>query len=184
MPAKTEQPALPTWSVTVSVADIPEAGLHREIEADAAARSLVAAIADVRDVSRLVARFDITPMAGGRIHVGGHVSAVVGQNCVVTLEPLDSAIEEDIDVTYALRADTALAGSREFVVDPQASDPPEPLPGNAIDLGALATEFLILGINPYPRKPDAVFEPPAVAEDAEEHPFAALKALKDKPLKS
>jgi hypothetical protein len=184
MPDKTEQPTLPIWSQQVSVAEIPDAGLHREIEADAAARALVAKIADVRDVSRLVARFDITPMAGGRIHVGGHVSAVVGQNCVVTLEPLDSAIEEDIDVTYALRADKALAGSREFVVDPEASDPPEPLQGNAIDLGALATEILILGINPYPRKPDAVFEPPVVAEDAKEHPFAALEALKDKPLKS
>ena len=33
-------------------------------------------------------------------------------------------------------------------------------------------------IDPYPRKPDAVFEPPVVAADPEDHPFAALKALK------
>ncbi len=32
-------------------------------------------------------------------------------------------------------------------------------------------------IDPYPRKPDAVFEPPVVAADPEDHPFAALKAL-------
>ena len=49
-----------------------------------------------------------------------------------------------------------------------------------VDLGALAIEFLILGIDPYPRKAGAQFAAPAV-EDASEHPFAALEALK-KPL--
>ena len=63
-------------------------------------------------------------------------------------------------------------------------DPPEPLVHGRIDLGALAIEFLVLGINPYPRKSDVVFEPPAVASDPQEHPFSALKSLKDKPLKS
>ena len=38
----------------------------------------------------------------------------------------------------------------------------------------------MLGIDPYPRKPDATFEPPAV-EDESEHPFAALAALKKGP---
>ena len=46
-----------------------------------------------------------------------------------------------------------------------------------IDLGAVATEFLILGIDPYPRKPGAVFEAPAAGEGGG-HPFAALAALK------
>ena len=41
----------------------------------------------------------------------------------------------------------------------------------------IATEFLLLGIDPYPRRPDAVFELPVVAPDPEDHPFAALKAL-------
>jgi hypothetical protein len=36
---------------------------------------------------------------------------------------------------------------------------------------------LFLGIDPYPRRPDAVFEPPMAATDPEDHPFAALKAL-------
>jgi hypothetical protein len=36
---------------------------------------------------------------------------------------------------------------------------------------------LFLGIDPYPRRRDAVFEPPVVAADPEDHPFAALKAL-------
>ena len=47
----------------------------------------------------------------------------------------------------------------------------------SLDLGAIATEFLILGLDPYPRKPDAIFQASAVGDDAT-HPFAALAALK------
>ena len=47
----------------------------------------------------------------------------------------------------------------------------------AVDLGAVATEFLLLGIDPYPRKPGAVFERPAAGRPGG-HPFAALAALK------
>jgi hypothetical protein len=184
MPAKTDQPAPAPWSVPLPVAQIPDGGLHREIEADAAVRAAVAIATGLRDVTRLVARFDIQPMAGGRISVGGHVSAVVGQNCVVTLEPLDSQIEEDLEVVFSEAAREAPGGAAELEVDPEADDPPEPLRSGAIDLGAVATEFLVLGINPYPRKSDVVFEPPAATADPGEHPFAALKALKDKPLKS
>ena len=57
----------------------------------------------------------------------------------------------------------------------------KPLVNGKVDLGAIATEFVLLGIDPYPRKPDAVFEPPPVGIDPEEHPFAALKALQGAP---
>jgi hypothetical protein len=53
---------------------------------------------------------------------------------------------------------------------------PEPLIGGSVDLGALATEFLILGIDPYPRKPGAIFEPPQ-DRMPDEGPFAALSKL-------
>ena len=53
-----------------------------------------------------------------------------------------------------------------------------------IDLGRLATDALLLGVDPYPRKPGAVFDLPVTADDPEDHPFAALKALKaDAPAK-
>ena len=59
-------------------------------------------------------------------------------------------------------------------------DDPEPLEGNAIDLGVIATEFLLVGIDPYPRKPDATFESPTKADESE-HPFAKLAVLKKAP---
>ncbi len=57
-------------------------------------------------------------------------------------------------------------------------DPPEPIVNGVIDLGRLATDALLLGVDPYPRKPGAEFEPQVAAVDPEDHPFAALKALK------
>jgi uncharacterized metal-binding protein YceD (DUF177 family) len=68
-------------------------------------------------------------------------------------------------------------------------DPPEPIVNGAIDLGALATEFLMLALDPYPRKEGAVFEPVIAPVDPADHPFAALEALKSadsqgKPAKS
>ncbi len=61
---------------------------------------------------------------------------------------------------------------------PKFRIPPEPIVNGVIDLGRLATDALFLGINPYPRRPDAVFEPIVETPDPEDHPFAALKALK------
>ena len=53
---------------------------------------------------------------------------------------------------------------------------PEPLIDGVVDLGALATEFLILGLDPYPRKPGAVFELPQDVKP-DPGPFAALAGL-------
>jgi hypothetical protein len=46
-----------------------------------------------------------------------------------------------------------------------------------LGLGALAGELLILGRQSHPRKPDAIFRPPADGQP-DEGPFAALGVLK------
>ena len=56
-------------------------------------------------------------------------------------------------------------------------DPPEPLIDGRLDLGAVATEFLLLGIDPYPRKAGAQFGA-LKSDDDIARPFAALEALK------
>jgi hypothetical protein len=47
-------------------------------------------------------------------------------------------------------------------------------------LGAIATEFLLLGIDPYPRKAGAKFSP-VQSDDSSAKPFAILEALKKRP---
>ena len=53
----------------------------------------------------------------------------------------------------------------------------EPLVDGTADVGAVATQFFLLGIDPYPRKPGAVFSGPA-EDRAADSPFASLARLK------
>ena len=164
------------WSVPVAVDDIPETGLHMEIEAPATARAELAQVTGLRDLPRLSAVFDLTRKGAG-VHVCGRVSARAGQTCVVTLEPVENAVEELVDLEFAPTSGPepeAKGPRKRMVADDEL---PEPLVGGVVDLGALAAEFLILGIDPYPRKAGAEFAAPR-QEDASEHPFAALESLK------
>ena len=168
------------WSVPVIVEQIPDTGLHREIEADTATRAAMAEIAGLREVLSARASLDVTPESGGRIHVTGHVRARIGQNCVVTLDPIENEIDEPIDLIFAPSEQIPQLSD---LVDEAAEsngeipDPPEPIINGVIDLGRLATDALFLAVDPYPRRPDAVFEPLIVAADPMDHPFAALQAL-------
>ena len=164
-----------TWSVPVAVDDIPETGLHIEVEAPAEVRAHLVKLANLRDLPHLSAVFDLTRRGGG-VHVAGQVKARVGQTCVVTLEPLESDLDEPINLLFAPPLDAA---AKDDGADHKAGDeePPEPLIEGKVDLGAIATEFLLLGIDPYPRKAGAEFAAVKTADDSA-RPFAALEALK------
>lgn len=170
------------WRALVNVAQIPEGGLHREIEADQAARKSIAEMAGLRDVVSARASFDLTPRSGGRVQVAGHLTARVGQTCVVTLDPIENDIDEAIDLIFA--PIEQLPQIADQVVDEEirigggdVPDPPEPIENGAIDLGRLATDVLFLAIDPYPRKEGAEFKTEAAAADPKDHPFAALKGF-------
>lgn len=167
------------WSVPVAVHDIPETGLHLDIEASEVTRGELAKVAGVRDLPRLSASFDLE-RRGAAVHVRGRVSALVGQTCVVSLEPMESTIDEPVDVTFAPPRPGTEAAEGEALDHYLSEAEEEPLIGAAVDLGALATEFMLLGIDPYPRRPGVTFTPPNVGDEGE-HPFAALAALKKRP---
>jgi len=164
------------WSVPVRLDEVPETGLHMDIEADAGARAAVAAAAGVNEVPRLTAAFDVARHGRDGLRVLGTVSARVGQTCVVTLEPVENEIEEPVDVVFVPPSALGPIGN-EVNLGAEAVEPPEPLIDGVVDLGVVAAEFLMLAIDPYPRKPGAVFEPPQNT-DAGSHPFAALSALR------
>jgi uncharacterized metal-binding protein YceD (DUF177 family) len=170
--------AVPAWSVPMAVADIPETGRRVDLVGDAATRDAVAKVSGVAALPRLQADFELTRQGHDGVRVLGRVSATVIQNCVVTLEPIENEIEEAIDLTFAPPVEAppkAVEAAGLQALD--AEDPPEALHDGIVDLGAVAVEFLLLGIDPYPRKPDAQFTA-APAGDPASHPFAALAALK------
>jgi hypothetical protein len=175
------------WRVPIAVVQIPDTGLHRDLKADQTICAGVADVGGLREVLSVSASLDVTPMSGGRYHVEGRVRARIGQTCVVTLDPMETDIDEPIDLIFAPPdqipqmadlVDEAEEGNVEI------PDPPEPIANGIIDLGRLATDALYLAVDPYPRKPDAVFEPLVEAPDPEDHPFAALKALTVAPKKA
>ncbi len=53
-------------------------------------------------------------------------------------------------------------------------DEPDPVIDGKIDLGALTAEFFALGLDPYPRKPNASFDEEGANLEPEDLPFAAL----------
>jgi uncharacterized metal-binding protein YceD (DUF177 family) len=167
------------WSVPVKRGDIPETGRHFDLIPDRTARDAIARVAGVVELSRLEATFDVTLYGRGGLRVVGRVSATVGQVCVVTVEPIESEIDEPIDLVFLPAPASASAGQDGGEIEVPPEDEPEVLVNETVDLGAIAIEFLVLGIDPYPRKPGAVFEAPADGDSAA-RPFAALAALKDK----
>lgn len=174
--ASTDHP----WRAPVVVAQIPETGLAVEIDAGPAQRKAMAAIAGLRDIASAHANFELTLERGGRVHVAGRLQARVGQTCVVTLDPIESDIDEAIDLVFVPPEQVKqLSDLVDEAADSDADvpEPPEPIQDGVIDLGRLATDVLFLAIDPYPRKQGVAFEPRVAAPDPEEHPFAALKAL-------
>jgi uncharacterized protein DUF177 involved in 23S rRNA accumulation len=178
MPEREKAAPLP-WHVPIALDDVPEEGKHFDLAADAEIRAAVARMVGLRDLPRLEASFDVTRSGRAGLHVSGRVSATAGQTCVVTLEPLANEVAEDIDLLF--EPPPVVPAQAEL----DTANPPDPSPGNEteplvdgkVDLGALATEFLILGLDPYPRKPGAIFKPP-VEPHPDEGPFSALGVLK------
>jgi uncharacterized metal-binding protein YceD (DUF177 family) len=169
------QPTQP-WHVPVRLEDVPETGLHLDLEPDTHVRSGLAALAGVVDIPRLEAVLDVVRHGSG-LRATGRVSATVGQTCIVTLEPVQNEVDEPIDVVFKPPSADG-AAVEEVSGELDAGEPPEILSDGTADLGAVAAEFLLLGIDPYPRKPGAQFTPPA-EQGAAVTPFAALARLKD-----
>src|SRR6202008_3960198 len=89
------------WHLPIVIDQIPETGLHRDLEADRAIREAMAEVAGLREILSANASFDVTPKSGGRFHVAGRVQARIGQTCVVTLDPIENDIDEEVDLIFA-----------------------------------------------------------------------------------
>jgi hypothetical protein len=145
-----------------------KAGQEVVVEANAEEREALARDFGLPAIHSLVGRFRLQGSLH-RLQVTGTVEAAVAQTCVVTLDPFDSTVREEVDVDFA--APDAFAGTPA-----EDADIPDPIVNGRVDFGSLTSEFLALGLDPYPKKPGVAFEAPA--EAAEAHPFASLRSLK------
>ena len=143
-----------------------------DLEADEAARAALAARFGLPGIAALSGRFTLHHERGGIIAAQLAMTARVTQLCVITLEPFEADIAEQVELRFVPAA--KLEGDEE-VLAPESLEGPDEIPyeDGIIDLGEALAEQLALALDPYPRKPGAVL--PDEASDGEANPFAALK---------
>lgn len=122
------------------------------ISAEPAEREALARRFDLLSLDRLDAEIRLRRVGGGMVRLSGRLRADVVQACVVSLEPVASAIEQDFTLLYG-----PTQPGKSVMVDLEA-DVAEPFEGDAIDIGEAAAQQLALALDPYPRAPGARLE--------------------------
>lgn len=176
-----ETPALPRQIIRLS--DASQRGAQTfTLTPDAGARAAIAAHLGIPAVRKLRFEGRLVPEGRRDWHLDATLGATVVQDCVVTLAPVTTRIDEPVVRRYM--ADLPEPGPGE--VEMPEDDTVEPLPAS-LDLAEVMIEALSLALPPFPRAEGAelgelvVTEPGAAPLDAAAvRPFAGLAGLKDR----
>jgi uncharacterized metal-binding protein YceD (DUF177 family) len=174
------------FDLHIKLDEIPANGTTRRFEADGAQRAALAGWLTLEAVERFIGTLKASWTENSRgVVVEGDLAADVVQACVVTGEPVPAAVARRFKVTLLPPEDLPDLDQDgdDFVIDLDGDDPPEPLVGRSIDLGALAIEQLGLGLEPYPRVDGAEFDADLFQSEAPVSPFAVLAELQTKKSK-
>lgn len=166
------------WSHVIELAAVPDGGMDVELIPDAETREKLAEVAELVAIPELKVSLRVLPIGTSGAKVQGLLKGVVRQTCVISLEAFDSPIDEEVSVDFAVAPES----NADIEDEDEVTDVPDPIVDGKIDLGVLATEFLILAIDPYPRKPGVEFK--AIIDEPGEperkpSPFERLSGLKD-----
>ncbi|MGL4974400.1 MAG: YceD family protein [Bosea sp. (in: a-proteobacteria)] len=183
VPPGSKTPPLPL-SRPVGIETIRPSGLSVKVDGTAEECAAIARSFRLPSVEQLHAEFRLE-RKGDRVTVTGNVAANLHQTCIVSLEAFPVTFKEDVTLTFLPEEDVnaliakmeAEEGDDEALESRDPDRIPDPIIDNTIDLGAVACEFLSLGLDPYPRKPGAVFEAES-AKVGSISPFSALEKLK------
>ncbi|HWU60592.1 MAG TPA: DUF177 domain-containing protein [Ensifer sp.] len=173
------------FSYKVKVGHISANPVTVKLSADKQELEGLATLWRVDAVRRLESELQIARWKKDGVRIRGHVDAEIVQSCVVTLEPVETTISEEVDRIYVPEgsrlARLVLDERGEMVLDPEGEDIPEQFSGDTIDARDAVTEAVALAIDPYPRKPGAEFADhveSTEADDKKPSPFAILKDWK------
>lgn len=177
------EPDTPEFSCIVDVRRLADAPAQLAIGA-AEAQRLANRFA-VEKIERAVA--DITYRSDGEaVHLEGHLSAEVTQNCVITLEPFVTRIDQPFHIRFEPSTDEQGRLSREaeeddgFALDEEDCDTMFFTEGH-FDIGEAIAQTLALALDPFPRGPNAdaaASRHGLVTEVPKDSPFAVLAQLK------
>ena len=169
-----------SWSYPIRLSEVARGAMRVRLAPDAATRAEIARQLGLVSLPALSADLNLRGWLDGA-EISGRFDGVVEQVCGITVDNFEQPISGDIDVRVVPAGSPNAPGEEpvgEIELDPEAPDPPDVLEGDTIDLAAYLVEHLSLAVDPFPRKPDAVFD--YQPDTPEESPFAVLKRLKDK----
>lgn len=160
----------------IDVDEIDAEGQTVAFSLDDVQRAQLAARLGLQSLQRLDVAAQVRRRDDGTVIARGTIRATVVQSCVVTLDPVEAAIEEPFEVCY-VPAGNGEGPEREIEIGADDDDI-ETFDGSTIDLGRTAVEYLALAIDPYPRRQGAEFSP-ETSENGDSSPFAVLAKLRN-----
>lgn len=164
------------WPCEIPLSQVDRGAVTLRLEPSDDQRKAIAKQLGLVSLEALSAEVFLTSWLDGA-EISGVLRARVVQTCSATADDF----ETPIDARFSLRvlpADSENAPQEEFGdlgADPDGDDPPDVLEGQSVDVSGYVVEHLALELDPFPRKPGAVFVQPP--EPVELSPFAALKGL-------
>lgn len=174
-----------SFSYKINVAHLSAKPLLVSLEADDRERQILAERWGVSSVEAVTAKLEVSRWKREGVRIKGTVEAHITQSCIVTLDPVASQIVETIEALFVpegsrlSRVQTSDTG--EMIVDAVGPDAPETFHGETIDLAEICEQFIVLSIDPYPRREGAEMPPDLngpSADEERESPFASLSAYK------
>lgn len=152
------------------------------VVATADERKAVAEHLGIAGIKKLRFAGELSPIGRKDWELKAALGATVVQDCVVTLDPVTTRIDETLHRSYVADMPEIAASEIEMPVD----DTVEPLP-DTLDIAQVMIEALTLALPLYPRAPDAGLAQSAFTEpgteamtDDDAKPFAGLGALRER----
>lgn len=177
---------LPNYPISISKLPSPSDVLQLPFD-----KMILSTLADecgVISLNNFHTKFRLKRYRKHGVTIYGEFSVEVEQECVVTLDPIFSKINESFERQFLPQKDSEYKMPEiidgEMVLDPEADDIPDIIEGHEINLWDVLSEALILVIDPFPRSQgisektdNEVDKSPEIEKEPTHKPFSDLKAL-------
>jgi uncharacterized metal-binding protein YceD (DUF177 family) len=171
----------------VSISSLPKPSEHIHLPVDAESLKQLANECGVNAFKSLETDFRFKRWRKHGATVVGSFKAEIEQDCIVTLEPVFSFLDESFERQFLPQRSSDYKMPEiidgEMILDPEADDLPDILETDVLNLWEILIEELILAIDPFPRSAEGGLQEQFEAEeedlDAEptHKPFSDLQAL-------
>jgi len=181
----------PEFSHIIHVSELRSGPLELDIVANAQELNALKDRFNVQDLSDFKGHIVLEKLENADVSVNGTFTAQIQQQCVVTLENVNSGVTGSFALIYSPdfidKDDQEPEEEEEFEDINELSDTPEPLLDGKIDVGEALSQHLALEIDPFPRLKDAQFDGLVIGPKKDEegafekkNPFQVLEKLKTK----